>query len=83
MEGVIVAVESTSIASVTGFTLRVPGGALVEFELGVLENEAEFPRGHLAEHVASSAPVIVTYRDEGGGRRLAVRIVDAPVPEPS
>jgi len=81
-EGVVVAVEATSLADVSGFTLRIAGGELVEFDLGALENVVEFPPGHLAEHVASSVPVVVTYRDEGG-RHLAIRIVDAPAAGPT
>lgn len=82
VEGVVVAVEASSLADVSGFTLRTAGGELVEFGLEALENEVEFPPGHLAEHAVSSVPVVVTYRDEGG-RHLAIRIVDAPVGSPT
>jgi len=81
-EGVVVAVRATSLADISGFTLRTTGGDLLEFGLEALENEVEFPPGHLAEHVASSVPVVVTYRDEGG-RHLAIRIVDAPAGSPT
>jgi hypothetical protein len=81
-EGVVVAVQATSLADISGFTLRTAAGDLVEFGLEALENEVEFPPGHLAEHVASSAPVVVTYRDEGG-RHLAIRIIDAPAAGPT
>jgi hypothetical protein len=57
--------------------LRVPGGQLLEFDLRALENGAEFPPGHLAEHQATAAPVRVTYRMDGA-TRLAIRVEDAP-----
>jgi hypothetical protein len=82
VEGVVVNVEATSLADISGFTVRTAGGELIEFGLEALENEVEFPPGHLAEHVASSSPVVVTYRDEGG-RHLAIRIVDAPAGSPT
>jgi hypothetical protein len=82
VEGVVVNVEATSLADITSFTIRTADGELLEFGLEALENGVEFPPGHLAEHVASSAPVVVSYRDEGG-RRLAIRIVDAPGARPT
>lgn len=77
--GVVVAVDSVSLAEVTGFTIRTADGLTIEFKVGALQNEVEFPPGHLVQHIASGVPVIVTYRDEPGVR-LAIRIVDAPVP---
>lgn len=82
VEGVVVAVDASSLADVSGFTLRVGGGELIEFGLEALENEVDFPPGHLAEHAISSVPVVVTDREEGG-RHLAIRIVDAPVGSPT
>ena len=35
-------------------------------EIGILENGAQFPPGHLAEHMANASPVRVFFRDEGG-----------------
>lgn len=78
VEGVVVSVRSTSLADVSSFTIRTSDGMLIEFGLEALENGAEFPPGHLTEHAATSAPVVVTYRDVAG-RHLAIRIVDAPV----
>lgn len=82
LEGVVVGVKAASLADVQSFTLRTADGTLVEFGLEALQNGAEFPPGHLAEHVASGTPVVVTYRDEGG-RHLAIRIVDKIVPSPT
>ena len=76
VEGVIVAVDSTGLADVRGFTLRRVGGEILEFRLGELENAHEFPPGHLAEHQATAEPVRVFYRSEGG-ERFAVRLEDA------
>jgi hypothetical protein len=78
MDGVIVGVEAESLNDVQGFSLRRNGdGAIVEFDLGALENATEFPPGHLAEHQATSQPVRVWYRDEGG-TLLAIRLADEP-----
>ena len=51
-------------------------GASVEFEIGDLENGAEFPPGHLVEHQATAQPVRVWYRTEGDAK-VAVRLEDA------
>jgi hypothetical protein len=80
-EGVIVAVRATSLSDVSGFTLRTPGGAAFEFKLGTLQNPTAFPPGHLAEHQATSAPVLVYFRVENG-ERVVYRLEDA-LPSPS
>jgi hypothetical protein len=77
MTGVVVAVDSAGLGDVRGFTLRRPGGELVEFVLSALENGSEFPPGHLAEHQATAQPVRVWFRTEGEDR-LAIRLEDAP-----
>lgn len=76
--GVVVGVDATSLAAVTGIRLRTTDGATLEFRIGQLENGAEFPPGHLVEHQATAAPVRVWYRMEGSVR-VAVRIEDAVV----
>ena len=73
----VVAVDSAGLGDVAGFTLRRPGGELVEFSLRDLENGTQFPPGHLAEHQATAEPVRVWYRTEGPDR-LAIRLEDAP-----
>jgi hypothetical protein len=75
--GVVVAVDSRGLGDVRSFTLRVPGGELLSFDLRALENGTAFPPGHLAEHQATAAPVRVTYRMDGT-TRLAIRLDDAP-----
>jgi len=74
-----VAVRSTGLDSVSGFTLRMSGGALYLFEIGVLENGAEFPPGHLTEHQATAEPIRVTFVVRGGAA-IATRIEDMGVP---
>ena len=74
--GVVIAVDSTSLTDVRGFTIRTPDGRTVAFRLGQLENGAAFPPGHLGEHEATAVPVLVTYRDENG-ERVVVRLEDA------
>jgi hypothetical protein len=76
VEGVVVAVDSSGLGRVAGFTLRVPGGASFQFELGALENATEFSPSHLAEHMASSQPIRVFFRIEDG-RAAAYRLEDA------
>jgi hypothetical protein len=81
--GVVIAVDSVSLTDVRGFTIRTPDGRTVAFRLGQLENGAQFPPGHLNEHMATAVPVLVTYRDEDGNL-VAVRLEDAVVsPAPS
>ena len=74
--GVITHVESTSLDEVTGITVRTTDGQTLDFVVGKLENRAEFPPGHLAQHQATAAPVRVWYRMDGS-QRVAVRIEDA------
>jgi hypothetical protein len=74
--GVVIAVDSSSLTDVQGFTIRTPDGRTVAFRLGQLENGAAFPPGHLGEHMATAVPVLVTFRDEGG-ERVVVRLEDA------
>jgi hypothetical protein len=80
--GVVIAVDSTSLTDVKGFTIRTPDGRTVKFTLGPLENASQFAPGHLNEHVATAVPVLVTYRDENG-QRVVVRLEDAVTPTPS
>jgi hypothetical protein len=74
--GVVIAVDATSLTNVQGFTIRTPDGRTVAFTLGQVDNGAQFPPGHLGEHMATAVPVVVTYRDENG-TRVAVHLEDA------
>jgi hypothetical protein len=74
--GVVVKVDSSGLSSVTGFEVRVAGGTTISFRIGVLENGDVFPPGHLAEHLATAAPVRVFFRVEGADL-VVYRIEDA------
>jgi hypothetical protein len=74
--GVVVDVESSGLTDVRAFTLRGSDGRQRTFRIGSLENAAEFPPGHLVEHIASAEPVRVFYREEEGGL-IAYRLEDA------
>lgn len=74
--GVVVAVDGQTLDDIQGFTLRVEGGELIDFSLSELENAAEFPPGHLAEHQATAEPVRVWYTTEAD-ENLAIRLEDA------
>ena len=76
MVGVIVGVDSAGLTNVRGFTLRTNDGATTAFKIGVLENGAEFPPGHLVEHQATAQPVRVWYRTDGS-TKVAIRLEDA------
>jgi hypothetical protein len=76
--GVVVDVESTGPGQVAGFVLRTATGEQLDFAIGKLELDATaFPAVHLQEHLATSAPIAVSYRIEDG-ERVAHRLVDAP-----
>jgi hypothetical protein len=75
--GVVVAVDSSGLGRVGGFSIRVADGSTIDFELGALENPTEFPPSHLAEHMASSQPVRVFFRQEPGQRLDVYRLEDA------
>lgn len=76
VKGVVISVDSAGLADVRGFELRTSEGQVLAFSVGSLENGAEFPPGHLAEHVATSQPVRVFFRT-AGAELVAYRIEDA------
>lgn len=80
--GVVVAVDALSLTDVRGLTIRTADGRTVQFRIGKLENGAEFPPGHLAEHKATGVPIVVTYRVENGAN-IAIRLEDAPATSPT
>ncbi len=57
--GVIVGVDSQGLDKVSGFTLKTTDQGSLVFVMGVLENGAQFPPGHLVEHQSTAAPVRV------------------------
>ncbi len=74
--GVVVGVDSQGLDKVSGFSLRTTDQGTLEFTIGVLENGAQFPPGHLIEHQASASPVRVWYRVQDG-EKVAIRLEDA------
>ncbi len=81
VEGIIVAVDASSLSDVRGFTLLTRAGQRIVFTLGVLENPTEFPPGHLTEHQATSEPVRVFFRVDAGVP-VVYRLADAAAPSP-
>jgi hypothetical protein len=77
VDGVVIGVDSSSLANVTSFRLRTDDGRTLEFGLASLQNGVQFPPGHIAEHLANSVRVRVWYRDDGG-RLDALWLEDAP-----
>jgi hypothetical protein len=75
--GVIAGIESEGLDRVRSFSLRTDGGQILQFDFGNLQNGAQFPPGHLAEHQATGQPVKVFYVQQGESK-VAVRIDDAP-----
>jgi hypothetical protein len=75
--GLVTAVDSSGLTDVRGFTIRTDDGRTVAFKIGALENGATFAPGHLLEHRATGAKIVVTYRQENGAL-VAVRLEDAP-----
>jgi hypothetical protein len=83
VEGIVVSVDSAGLGQVRGFDLRSDAGT-THFQMGTLENPTDFPPGHLAEHQATSSPVRVYFRVEGGGTvALVYRLEDAILPPSS
>jgi len=74
--GVLTGIDASGLSQVAGFRLRLDDGTQLSFKLGALENGTEFPPGHLAEHLATSSPVRVFFRVEGGDL-VVYRIEDA------
>ena len=74
--GIVSSIDSEGLTNVRGFSLLMPDGRELEFAIGTLENGAEFPPGHLAEHQAVASPIRVWYRTEGD-TLVAFRLEDA------
>jgi hypothetical protein len=74
--GIVSSINSEGLTNVRGFTLLMPDRRELQFVIGALENGAEFPPGHLAEHQALASPIRVWYRTEGDAL-VAFRLEDA------
>ncbi len=75
--GVLTSIDATGLTEVHGFTLRTVAGQDLTFVMGTLENGDEFPPGHLNEHLAAVAPVLVYFKVEDG-KLVVYRLEDAP-----
>ena len=75
--GLVTKIESEGLDQVKGFTLRASNGQDLTFVVGSLENAADFPPGHLTEHMAAADPVLVYFRVENGAM-VVYRLDDAP-----
>jgi len=77
VDGIVVGVDSAGLGNVKGFRLRTADGRTLTFDLSADRNGAQFPPGHLTEHLATASPVRVWY--EGSGDQLkALWLEDAP-----
>ena len=75
--GVVIAVEQTGLAEVTGFTLRTSDGRELRFDTTETRFDAAgFPPQHLQEHRALAEPVRVTYQPKDGTNRV-IKLEDA------
>lgn len=74
--GVVTSIDSRGLADVRSFVLRTADAKGYSVRVGNLENGAEFPPGHLAEHMSTGVPIRVFFRVEGG-ELVAYRIEDA------
>ena len=77
LDGVLTHIDSTGLTQVTGFDLRTNDGQEIVFTIGTLENGDQFPPGHLAEHLATSSPIRVWFREDGS-KLVVYRLEDAP-----
>ena len=75
--GVVLSVQSEGLDKVHGFTLRTRSGTEVQFSLGQLDDPTDFPPGHLVEHQASAAPILVWFKAEGSNL-VVYHLEDAP-----
>ena len=76
IDGVVVGVDSEGLGRIRGFSL-LSAGSTYRFQVGALENAAEFSPSHLSEHMATSEPIRAWFRVEGGAA-VVYRLEDAP-----
>ena len=77
--GIVTAVNGPNAAQVDSFAIRTGDGRELTFAVGQLRVGGEaFPAAHLQEHLISLTPVRVQYVEEADGRRVALRLTDAP-----
>jgi hypothetical protein len=74
--GVVTSIDSAGLDQIRGFTLQSMNGSSFTFVIGVLDNGADFAPGHLTEHMASAAPVLVFFKVVDG-KFVVYRLEDA------
>jgi hypothetical protein len=78
VSGVVIDIEQSNPVTVTRFTIRTIDDEELTFTVGELDlSDGGFRAGHLREHQATTQPVLVDYRREGG-ELVAVRLEDDP-----
>jgi hypothetical protein len=76
--GIVIDVQQSGPADVTGFTLRADDGRLMAFTVGdTVTGNGSFPSIHLRDHMASAQRVAVRYVTTDSGL-IAIRLADAP-----
>lgn len=60
--GVVTSIDSAGLDQVRGFTLQAVNGSTFTFVIGTLDNGADFAPGHLTEHMAAAAPILVFFK---------------------
>ena len=60
--GIVTSVDATGLTQVKGFTLRTATGQDLTFVIGTLDDPVDFPAGHLTEHMAAAAPILVFFK---------------------
>jgi hypothetical protein len=77
VDGIVLGVDSAGLGNVKSFRLRTSDGRTLSFDLSALRDRAQFPPGHLTEHLVTSSPVRVWY--QGSDDQLqALWLEDAP-----
>jgi hypothetical protein len=79
VDGTVIKLYTEGLTKVRGFVLRTDAGTEIAFTMGPLDNAVEFPPSHLAEHMATGAPVRVSFGREGE-IPVVHRVEDAPGP---
>lgn len=75
-EGVVIAVDG-GLADVRRFTIRTAEGSDLTFEvLGDVRFHGAGPLGHLRSHLATGAPIAVTYQTLEDGSFAAIEVDD-------
>ena len=76
--GIVIDVQQSSPANVTGFTMRTDDGRVMIFRVGPTSTaDGTFPAVHLRDHLATAQRVAVRYVETDEGP-FVIRLADAP-----